>query len=124
MTTILIVEDYAVTQRVLSLTLRNQGYFVVVASNGAEALQCLEEGPIDLVLSDIAMPVMNGFDMLRVLRADSRYEALPVVMLTASGQIEDHHVALSLGADGFLTKPASSQELLDIVRRFTEAPVR
>jgi CheY-like chemotaxis protein len=124
MSTILIVEDYVVTQRVLSLTLRNQGYFVVVANNGAEALQCLEEGPIDLVLSDIAMPVMNGLDMLRRLRADERYASLPVVMITASGQIEDRSTALSLGADGFLTKPASSQELLDIVRRFTEATVR
>jgi CheY-like chemotaxis protein len=124
MTTILIVEDYVVTQRVLSLTLRNQGYYVVVANNGAEALQCLEEGPIDLVLSDIAMPVMNGLELLRRLRADERYSSLPVVMITASGQIEDRTTALSLGADGFMTKPASSQELLDIVRRFTEAPVR
>jgi CheY-like chemotaxis protein len=124
MSTILIVEDYVVTQRVLSLTLRNQGYFVVVANNGVEALQCLEEGPIDLVLSDIAMPQMNGLDMLRAIRADERFASLPVVMITASGQIEDRNNALSLGADGFLTKPASSQELLDIVRRFTEATVR
>jgi CheY-like chemotaxis protein len=116
--TILIVEDYPVTQRVLSLTLRNNGYDAVVAGNGLEALDRLEETPIDLVLTDIAMPEMDGITLLRYLRGDARYEGIPVIMLTASGQDEDRAVALSLGANGFLSKPASSHELIDTVSAF------
>jgi CheY-like chemotaxis protein len=116
--TILIVEDYPVTQRVLSLTLRNNGYETVVAGNGLEALDRMDETPIDLVLTDIAMPEMDGITLLRYLRGDARYEGIPVIMLTASGQDEDRAVALSLGANGFLSKPASSHELIDTVSAF------
>lgn len=116
--TILIVEDYPVTQRVLSLTLRNNGYDAVVAGNGIEALDRLEETAVDLVLTDIAMPEMDGITLLRYLRGDERYSNIPVIMLTASGQDDDRKVALSLGANGFLTKPASSHELIDAVSAF------
>jgi CheY-like chemotaxis protein len=116
--TILIVEDYPVTQRVLSLTLRNNGYQAVIAGNGLEALDRLAETPIDLVLADIAMPEMDGLTLLRHLRSDKRYEGLPVIMLTASGQDEDRALAMSIGANGFLYKPASSHELLDTVSEF------
>jgi CheY-like chemotaxis protein len=118
MTTILIVEDYPVTQRVLGTTLRNEGYQVIIAAHGLEALDCLATTPVDLALVDIAMPEMDGLTLLHHLRSDARYARLPVVMLTASGQDEDRAQALSLGASGFLTKPASSQELLGTVSQF------
>jgi CheY-like chemotaxis protein len=118
MATILIVEDYPVTQRVLSLTLRNQGYDVIIAGDGLQALERLEESTIDLALVDIAMPEMDGLTLLRHLRDDKRYQSLPVIMLTASGQDEDRSEALAVGADGFLTKPASSHELIETVSRF------
>ncbi len=115
---ILIVEDYPVTQRVLSLTLKNSGHDVQIASHGFEALEQLNLGPVDLALVDIAMPEMDGLELLRQLRNDSRYNALPVIMLTASGQDEDRAAALTIGADGFLTKPTSSRELLETINRF------
>ena len=115
---ILIVEDYPVTQRVLSLTLKNSGHDVQIASHGFEALEQLNLGPVDLALVDIAMPEMDGLELLRRLRNDERYNALPVIMLTASGQDEDRATALSIGADGFLTKPTSSRELLETINRF------
>jgi CheY-like chemotaxis protein len=115
---ILIVEDYPVTQRVLSLTLKNSGHDVQIANNGLEALQRLDLAPIDLALVDIAMPEMDGLELLRQLRLDKRYNALPVIMLTASGQDEDRQTALNIGADGFLTKPTSSRELLETIQRF------
>lgn len=118
MTTILIVEDYAVTQRVLSLTLRNHGYSVVVAGHGIEALQRLEETPVDLALVDIAMPEMDGLSLLQHLRSDPRFQHLPIIMLSASGQDEDRALALEVGANGFLSKPASSRELIETVSRF------
>ena len=118
MATILIVEDYPVTQRVLSLTLKNNGHNAVIAGNGVEALERLQETTVDLALVDIAMPEMDGLELLRHLRADSRYQSLPVIMLTASGQDDDRAAALSVGANGFLTKPASSRELIEAVTRF------
>ncbi|MBL8153747.1 MAG: response regulator [Anaerolineae bacterium] len=118
MAKILIVEDYPVTQRVLSLTLRNNGHDVAVAGDGQEALNFLTGEVVDLMLVDIAMPEMDGMTLLRHLRNDDRFQALPIVMLTASGQDEDRAEALSIGADGFLTKPTSSRELIDTVNRF------
>ncbi len=115
---ILIVEDYPVTQRVLSLTLKNSGHDVQIANHGLEALQQLNLGTVDLALVDIAMPEMDGLELLRQLRNDARYNALPVIMLTASGQDEDRATALTIGADGFLTKPTSSRELLETINRF------
>ncbi len=119
MATILIVEDYPVTQRVLSLTLKNNGHNAVIAGNGLEALERLAETAVDMALVDIAMPEMDGIELLHHLRSDARYQALPVVMLTASGQDEDRSIALAAGANGFLTKPASSRELIDTVTQFT-----
>lgn len=118
MATILIVEDYPVTQRVLSLTLRNNGHETIIAGNGVEALEVLGGTAVDLALVDIAMPEMDGLELLRHLRDDARYQSLPVIMLTASGQDDDRTLALSTGANGFLTKPASSSELIDAVSRF------
>lgn len=118
MAKILIVEDYPVTQRVLSLTLKNSGHDVHIANHGVEALAQLNREPVDLALVDIAMPEMDGLELLRQLRNDERYNALPVIMLTASGQDEDRATAINIGADGFLTKPTSSRELLETIQRF------
>jgi CheY-like chemotaxis protein len=118
MATILIVEDYSVTQRVLSLTLRNNGYSVVVAEHGLAALARLEEEAVDLALVDIAMPEMDGLTLLKRLREDPRFQSLPIIMLSASGQDEDRVLATELGANGFLSKPASSRELIETVSKF------
>lgn len=121
MTTILIVEDNALTQRVLQLTLHNQGYQVIVAGNGIEAIEQLEHTRVDLAVIDVLMPLMDGLSLLRYLRDDNRYETLPVIMLTANSQDSIRSQALAIGADGFLTKPTSSRELLDTVSRFVYA---
>lgn len=121
MGTILIVEDYPVTQRVLSLTLRNNGYEVLIAGNGLEAIALLEQSPVDLALVDIAMPEMDGLALLRHLREDPRFQSLPIIMLTASGQDDDRALALSIGANGFLSKPASSQQLIETVGAYVSA---
>lgn len=121
MATILIVEDNPLMQRILGLALGNQGYHVIMAGNGLEAIKRLEDTPVDLALVDVGMPQMDGLTLLGRLRADDRYAALPVVMLTANGQEAVRSQALSLGADGFLTKPTSSRDLLDTISRFVYA---
>jgi CheY-like chemotaxis protein len=117
MATVLVVEDYAVTRRMLSYTLAQDGYTVVTAAHGKEALKRLAETPVDIAIVDIAMPEMDGLTLLRHLRANERYKRLPIVMLTASGQDADRIQAKAEGANDFLSKPTSSRELLDTVNR-------
>ncbi len=115
MTTLLIVDDNSTSRRMLSYTLSKHGYATLTAENGREALAQLEARPIDLILSDIAMPEMDGLSLLRAVRADVRWRHLPLVMITASGQDQDRLEAQAAGVDGFLTKPIGSYELLDLV---------
>jgi len=120
MTTILVVEDYAVTKRVLAQQLRKAGHSVITASNGIEALDLLDDGQPDLIITDIAMPEMDGITFLQHLREREGFYELPVIVLTASGQDHDRQVVKQLGTDVFLTKPASSPELIRTVNALLE----
>ncbi|MFN8529669.1 MAG: response regulator [Anaerolineae bacterium] len=115
MTAILVVDDYIVQQRVLRQVLATAGYDVTVAGDGIEALGYIAESDYALVILDIAMPGMDGIEVLRHLRADDRTVNLPVVMLTASGEDQDRIAARNAGANIFLNKPASSHEIISIV---------
>ena len=117
MAKILVVEDYPVTQRVLSLQLRKAGHQVLIAANGREALAYLATNPVELILLDIAMPEMDGITLLQHLRRDIRFAELPVIMLSASGQDSDKEVCRELGVVEFLSKPTSSSELVAAVTR-------
>ncbi len=122
MATILIVDDSPTVRRVLGFTLRQNGHTVLSATNGQEALDLLLGTAVDLVIADVSMPEMDGIALLRRLRTDERTRDLPVVMLTASGQSHDRILAEEAGANGFLTKPASSLELRTTVNQFTGQP--
>lgn len=117
MATILVVDDYIVTLRVLSAQLRKGGYEVITAASGQVALEKLQEQPFDLAIVDIAMPDMDGISLLVQLRGQTQYKDLPVIMLTASVLDDDRMRALHEGATAFMTKPISSWELLDIVKQ-------
>lgn len=114
---ILIVDDYVVTQRVLSTQLRKGGYEVTTAGSGQEALSYLAQRQFDLAIIDVAMPEMDGITLLQKLRQEHTALRLPVIMLTASVLDEDRIRAQAAGATDFLTKPISSWELLDVVNR-------
>ena len=118
MANILIVEDNVTQRRILSYTLRKHGHSVVQARDGHEALHQLANAEVAMAFVDFAMPEMDGLTLLHTLRADARYRALPVVMLTASGLDEDRQAAELEGVNCFLTKPISSHELIDAVDQF------
>ena len=101
MTTILVVEDHLVTQLVLSKRLRNNGYEVATANNGKQALEVLASSAVDLIISDIAMPEMDGLDLLRYVRADENLRGVPVIILTTSVLDQHRFEASAAGADGF-----------------------
>jgi CheY-like chemotaxis protein len=109
--TVLVVDDQQTNIRLLDAILSPRGYMVHQATSGEAALGLLATTPVDLVLLDILMPGMDGYEVCRRIRADEATAFLPVVMVTASGD-EQKIRALEAGADDFLTKPVDSSELL------------
>ena len=101
---ILVVEDNPELLMLMHHILKNQ-YRVLVAKNGKEALKIVHKTPLDLIVSDVMMPEMNGLELTRELKEDSNYSHLPIILLTAKTQEEDEQEALKIGADEFLTKP-------------------
>jgi two-component system, chemotaxis family, chemotaxis protein CheY len=118
--TILVIDDDPITIRLLTHALGKHGHRVVGALRPHDARLHLATTPVDLVILDLAMPEVDGLTLLRQLRADPSRRALPVVMLTASGQDQDRIAARAEGADAFLTKPASSWELGEVVGQLLE----
>jgi adenylate cyclase len=108
---VLVVDDQPTNIKLLDATLSPRGYDVRTAQSGEEALAALAEGGIDLVLLDIVMPGLNGYEVCRRIRQDPATAFLPVVMVTASGE-QQKIKALEAGADDFLTKPIDRAELL------------
>ncbi|RKX42626.1 MAG: two-component system response regulator [Thermotogae bacterium] len=114
---ILVVDDSEVLRRIVVFNLVRNGYTVSEASDGEEALQKLKESTPDLVILDIMMPKMNGFEVLKVMKQDENLSKVPVIVLTAKGGENDLQEGLKLGADIFLTKPFSPGRLVEEVQR-------
>src|SRR5690242_15091127 len=113
MTRILVVEDELAIRRSLEIGLRANGYEVLIAADGRTALQaCTEDAP-DLLLLDLGLPDLSGFDVLRKLRT---WSTVPVIVLSARHGSRDKVEALDLGADDYVTKPFGLEELLARVR--------
>lgn len=120
--TILIVDDEPRMVDLIRLTLEREGFRVAEASNGYEALEKLRDELPSLILLDVMMPDMDGFETLKEIRAASN---VPVIMLTAKGNEGDRVLGLELGADDYVAKPFSHRELVSRIRavlRRTEAP--
>ncbi|MEI7772069.1 MAG: response regulator [Chloroflexales bacterium] len=124
MATILVVDDSAVSRHVLSYTLRHAGHTVLTVAGGREALDQLAAGAVDLVIADLQMPEMDGITLLNHIRADEGICRVQLLMLTASGQDEDRLASQEAGANGFLTKPASSHDLIAAVNRLLVSAAR
>ena len=118
---ILLAEDNAVNQRVAQLLLKKGGHSVIVAGNGAEALDAFARERFDLILMDVQMPVMNGYDATRAIRAreEPTRKHTPIVALTAHAMKGDRDTCIEAGMDDYLSKPIQSQELHDMVARWS-----
>lgn len=110
---ILVVDDEPRYQRLLDANLRTDGYTIVTASDGLQAIDIFSSQPFDLILLDVMMPNLDGFDTCQRIR---EYSNIPIIMLTAKGDEKDRVRGLDLGADDYLVKPFSATELLARVR--------
>lgn len=116
---VLVVDDSITVRRVTQRLLQREGYRVALAADGLQALERLQQERPAVVLSDIEMPRMDGFDLARNIRADASLEGLPIVMITSRIAEKHREHAKQLGVDHYLGKPYSEDELLRLVRQFT-----
>jgi PAS domain S-box-containing protein len=123
MNDVLIVDDNMQNIYMLETILRSAGYHVVMAKNGEEALDAAKKYPLDLIISDILMPVMDGFQFCQRCKADASLRDVPFIFYTATYTDEkDEKFALGLGADRFLIKPMKPDQLLTAIKEVRERP--
>lgn len=113
---ILIVDDEPNIVISLEYLMKREGWETVVAADGEAALAALERAPVDLVILDVMLPRMNGFEVCRRIRTDARWGALRILMLTAKGRETEVEKGLGLGADAYVTKPFSTKDLVAQIR--------
>ena len=114
---IVLAEDEPQIARLIEFKLKKEGYEVTWKENGEEALKAIKEDKPDLILLDVMMPVMDGYEVLRRLKEDENLKSIPVIMLTARAQERDVVKGIDLGAEDYITKPFHPAELLARVKR-------
>src|SRR2546423_11974892 len=115
---VLVVEDSITSRMLLKNILESAGYIVATAVDGMDGLTKLRTSAFDLVISDVDMPRMDGFDLTAAIRADKRLAALPVVLVTARETREDRERGVDVGANAYIVKSSFDQsDLLNIIRR-------
>jgi putative two-component system response regulator len=113
---IMVVDDEILNRKLIEAMLKPQGYQVMVAVDGEDCLAKIQQDPPDLILMDIMMPNMNGFEVVTKLKSKENLALIPIVMVTALQDVNDRVKALEVGADDFLTKPVDRMELRARVR--------
>ena len=114
---ILIVEDNPVNQKLIAFLLARANYTFEVAENGLEALELLRKSSFRLVLMDMMMPVMNGFDATRAMRIDPKLAKLPVIALTANALKGEDDKCRAAGCNDYIAKPYSKEQVLNAITR-------
>ena len=114
---ILTVDDSKTMRDMLAVTLRTAGYDVLQAENGQEGLDVLGSDPVDVIITDLNMPVMDGFTFIQKLRQNTAHLATPVLILTTECSQEKKDKGRAAGATGWIVKPFDPAKLLDVVRK-------
>lgn len=116
MAKVLVVDDEPNIVLSIEFLMQQAGFDVATAEDGESALKSVAETPPDLILLDISLPGISGFDVLEQLRGDPQHARLPIIMLTAHGREVEKEKGLALGADDYVTKPFSTQALVEKVK--------
>ena len=119
MPNILVVEDSPTMRQLISFAMKRvPDSRVIEATDGVDALKKLSSDKIDLILADINMPVMDGLKLVSLVRGNSAFKDIPIIMVTTEGAEEDRKRAIAIGANAYLPKPIQTQELLKLVTSF------
>jgi len=114
---ILCVDDDKTTRKILSLYLKGKGYEVVTAENGLDALEKMGTENINLVVTDMNMPFMDGIELTKTLRADPNWQHVPILMVTTEADEEEKKRAATAGVDDYLVKPANAEQITASVKK-------
>jgi two-component system alkaline phosphatase synthesis response regulator PhoP len=120
---ILVIEDDAIASRLIEYTLGKEGYEVLLAKNGLEGISKARSEEPDLIILDIMLPGIDGFEVCHRLRSEPQTAHLPILMLSGKAQEIDKATGLKVGADDYVTKPASPRELANRVKALLERKV-
>lgn len=113
----LAVDDSKTMRDMVSFTLKSAGFEVIEAEDGKDALAKLAGSPVDVVITDLNMPHMNGFELIRNLRATPQYRSTPILMLTTEGDDTKKQEGKSAGATGWIVKPFNPEKLVQVVNK-------
>jgi two-component system chemotaxis response regulator CheY len=116
--TILIVDDSSSMRQLVTFALKDAGYDVVAAVDGKEALSKASENRVDMVVTDLNMPEMDGLELIRQLRAQPSYKFTPIIMLTTESQEAKKQEGRKVGASGWIVKPFTPEQLIGVVKKF------
>lgn len=119
--TILIIDNEAPNRILLERVLSSRGYHCISASNGQEALDLLDRETVDLVLTDLSMPVLDGFRTAQLIRMRPNLASVPIVAVTAYSSSDEEETAKRMGCTEYLTKPFKPRQLLELVQRLLPA---
>jgi two-component system chemotaxis response regulator CheY len=114
---VMTVDDSKTMRDMVAFTLRNAGFVVTAAEDGKQALGLLASNPVDVVITDLNMPVMDGVSLIRALRADPKWRAVPILMLTTESDSNKKAEGRSAGATGWIVKPFNPEKLVEVVNR-------
>ncbi len=113
---VLTVDDSATVRSVLRMTLEKEGYEIIEAENGKRALEIFPDTGVDMVVTDLNMPEMDGIDLIKEVRKKPGARFMPIIMLTTESQPEKKQEGKKAGASGWITKPFKPEQLLAVVR--------
>jgi len=117
---VLIVDDSASMRQLIAFTIKDAGYDVLLAENGKDALEKMSRTKIDMVITDLNMPEMDGIAFIREVRGKTDYKFVPIVMLTTESQEAKKQEGRAAGASGWIVKPFSPSQLMDVVKKFVK----
>jgi two-component system chemotaxis response regulator CheY len=114
---VLVVDDSTSMRQMVAFTMKEAGFEVIEGSNGQEALSRVQGKPVNLVITDLNMPVMDGMTLIRTLRAQPEFKFTPILMLTTESQQEKKLEGKAAGATGWIVKPFNPEQLLQVVSK-------
>jgi len=115
--TIMTVDDSTSVRQMVCFTLQEEGYTLIEACDGKDALSKINSAPLDLIITDLNMPNMNGIELIKQIRTDSTKKFIPIILLTTESQNEKKMEGKAAGATGWIVKPFKPEQLLAVVKK-------